>query len=185
VRNGVPVAAAKGTVGQFLDFWLEKDVQPNRTPATHKCYADTIRLHIGPRLGGVRLAEFGSEHVVGLYAALCRTGVGARTRELVHSVLRRAMRKAHEWGRLRANPVLGVGRPKVPKKERTALSPEQARALFTAAAGHRLESLFVLAVTSGLRQGELFALAWRDVDIPGKRLRVRHSLEELNGKLRL
>ena len=40
---------AQGTVGQFLDFWLENDVRPNRSPGTYKSYADTIRLHVRPR----------------------------------------------------------------------------------------------------------------------------------------
>jgi integrase len=70
-------------------------------------------------------------------------------------------------------------------EEKTAVTPDQAWALLKGAAGHRLEALFVLAVNSGLRQGELFGLQWRDVDLTEKQVRVRHSLEELDGKLRL
>jgi integrase len=53
------------------------------------------------------------------------------------------------------------------------LSPEEARRFLDAAAGDRLEALYVLALTTGMRQGELFRLRWQDVDLEGATLSVR------------
>jgi integrase len=64
-------------------------------------------------------------------------------------------------------------------------SAEQVQALLAASAGHRLGALIVLAVFTGLRQGELFALQWPDIDFDAGALSVRYSLEEVNGRLSL
>ena len=62
---------------------------------------------------------------------------------------------------------------------------EQVQKLLKIAEEHRLHALFVLAVTSGLRQGELFAIHWTDLDLKTGLLAVRHTLEEVKGQLRI
>jgi integrase len=71
--------------------------------------------------------------------------------------------------------------PKVQAKEMRALSPEEARQLLTGAVGDPLEALYILAVTVGLRQGELLGLKWQDVDLDAGRLQVRRSIARVNG----
>ena len=61
------------------------------------------------------------------------------------------------------------------------LDPGQVRALLDAVADDRLEALYVLAVTTGMRQGELLALRWRDVDLATGRLRVTGTLYSPRG----
>lgn len=62
------------------------------------------------------------------------------------------------------------------------LSPDEARRLLEAARGDRFDALYVLAITAGLRQGELLALCWRDVDLAGRTVRVTGSLQNLPGE---
>jgi integrase len=69
-----------------------------------------------------------------------------------------------------------VKAPKPTKKEICPLSPEQAKTLLRAAQGDRLEALFVLAVTTGMREGELLGLKWEDIDLEAGKLSVRRSL---------
>lgn len=185
VRTGLGATTARLTLGQFLDFWLDTDVKPNRAPTTFKSYSDTLRLHVKPHIGSAQLSTLQADHVAGLYATLCRNGVPPRTRELVHSVLHRALKRAVVWKRIGWNPVSAVERPKVPKKDKTAATADQARAILAAAAGNRLEAIFAVIVATGMRQGEAFALRWQDVDFEKRQLHVRHSLEELDGVLRL
>jgi integrase len=182
---GVAAEPNRMTVKDLLDQWLELEVKPNRAPATHKSYSDTARLHINPHIGGVRLQDLDSVRVAGLYSTLEKNGVPGRTRELVHSVLRRVLKRAVAWKLKGFNPAAEVERPKVVRRDIPAISPEQANALLDAATGHRLEALFVFAVASGMREGELFALRWQDVEVSTGQVHVRHSLEELNGNLRL
>jgi len=67
-----------------------------------------------------------------------------------------------------------------PAKEATkgirVLNADQARTLLGAARGDRLEALYVLAITAGLREGELLGLRWQDVDLEGATLSVRQQL---------
>jgi integrase len=71
----------------------------------------------------------------------------------------------------------------VSRKEIQPLTSEQALALFEAARGDRLEALYVLAVATGLRQGELLALKWEDVELEEAVLRVRRTLTRSGGKV--
>jgi integrase len=72
--------------------------------------------------------------------------------------------------------------PKVARAEPRVLSPEEARRLLDAARGDPLEALWVLALTTGVRQGELLGLKWSDIDLDGGRLHVRRTAYRLRGR---
>ncbi|HTF33362.1 MAG TPA: hypothetical protein VK714_06620 [Myxococcota bacterium] len=93
-------------------------------------------------------------HVQGLLSTLERDGVSPRLRQMVHAVLRRALRQAVKWNMIPRNPAEVVDRPRAPRPEIKPLDVGQGRQLLEAARGDRLEALYVLAPTTGLRQGE-------------------------------
>jgi integrase len=93
------------------------------------------------------------------------------------------MRKAVELRLLDFNPTRGIRKPAQAKEEVEILTQDQIDALLRSASGNRLEALYVVAVTTGLRQGELFALRWCDIDLTGATLQVCQSLAEHNGHL--
>ena len=64
-------------------------------------------------------------------------------------------------------------------------TPEQANTFLDSIKGHRLEALFVMALTLGLRRGELLGLHWSDVDLDGATLRVNYGLQRFDRKLHL
>lgn len=72
--------------------------------------------------------------------------------------------------------------PRSVQYEATILSPDQAKAFLTYLIGDRYEALFTMALTMGLRRGELLALRWGDVDLKKASLRVQHSLEHVKGE---
>ena len=69
-----------------------------------------------------------------------------------------------------------VKSPKVHNEEVMPFAPEQVRVLLCAASGDRLEALWVVAVHTGLRQGELLGLKWKDLDLDSGKLTVQRSL---------
>ncbi len=73
----------------------------------------------------------------------------------------------------------------MPRKELRTLNAEEAQRLLEAAKGDRLEALLVLALTTGMRQGELLGLQWEDVDLKTGTVYIRRTLLELKGKLTL
>lgn len=91
-------------------------------------------------------------------------------------MLHRALGQAARWDLVARNVVTLVDPPRVARHRITALTPEQARHFLDAARGDRLEALYVVALTTGMRQGELLALRWSDVDESSQALRVRGTL---------
>jgi integrase len=127
----------------------------------------------------VKLGDLSPAHLRGLYAAKLGSGLSGRTVGYIHVTLYSALKAAVLDGLIPRNPASAVKPPRMDKQEMTPLSPAQARALLDAAreADDRWSALYVLAVTTGLRQGELLGLMWEDVDLEGATLRVRHTLQ--------
>lgn len=183
--SGLKVEPDRITVKDMLDRWLELEVRPNRAAGTFQCYRRVVDIHIIPHIGGTRLQDLDSQRVAWLYKVLKENGAKPRTCELAHAVLRRAMRRAVAWKLKTFNPVADVERPRAVRRDVPRITADQANALLEAASGHRLEALFVCAISTGMRQGELFGLRWADVDLAANQIHVNHSLEELNGTTRL
>lgn len=183
--TGSLVVPSRETLGAFLLRWLEDVARTTVRATTHMRYESLVRTHILPRVGGLGLAKLEPRQVQALYSRMETEGAGPRTIELVHAVLHRALDQAVKWGLLMRNPTDAAEKPRVPKRKMQTLSPEQARQLLEAAKEDRLEAVFVLAVATGLRQGELLALHWEDIDLDGGMLMVRHTLQDVRGELRL
>jgi integrase len=90
---------------------------------------------------------------------------------------------AERWGMVTRNVAKLVDPPRVPRHEISPLTPDEARRLMGSATDDRLRALWLTALGTGLRQGELLGLRWQDVDLETRRLCVRHTLARVGGKL--
>ena len=130
----------------------------------------------------VRLKDLAAVHVRRLYRGRLEAGLAPRMVQLVHVTLHKALKQAVMDRLIPRNVTEAVKAPQPEKKEIKPLSPEQARALLDAAEGDRLEALYILAVTTGMRQGELLGLKWEDVDFEAGTLQVRRTLSTRSGR---
>jgi integrase len=96
----------------------------------------------------------------------------------IHTTLSKTLKDAVGDGLIPRNVTEGVKAPRPKKKEVNPLTAEQARCLLEAAYGERFEALYIVALTAGLREGELLGLKWEDVDLGGGKLSVRRTLSE-------
>lgn len=181
--TSLAVEPARVKLGAFLDRWLRDAAKGAVRATTFANYSRVVENHIKPQLGGVMLAALTPVHVQSMIAALERDGKSAETIRLTYAVLRRALKQAVTWRLVGHNACYGVERPRAVKVEIEVLSAEQVGELLHAAEGDRLESLYVLAVASGMRLGELFGLQWHDVDLTAGTIMVRRTLTELAGQL--
>src|SRR3712207_3941574 len=110
--------------------------------------------------------------VRGLYREKLDAGLSPRSVQYVHVTLHKALKQAVMDGLIPRNATDAVKPPQVRREEMQPLLPDQVKVLLEAARDERLEALYVLAVTSGLRQGELLGLKWEDVDLEARTLRV-------------
>jgi integrase len=170
------------TVGRYLADWITT-VKPSIRVQTWMHYEQYLRLHAVPRLGRLSLARLDRRHLHELYAEKLREGLSPTTVRHLHAALRRALADAVRWGMIARNPAAVVTPPRAARHEIRPLTPEQARALLGACAGERLGALYVLALTTGMRRGELLGLRWADVDLVVGVLGVRATLYRAEGKL--
>ncbi len=169
------------TLAAFLDGWLEGTVKGSVKTTTYESYERVIRCHIKPELGGRKLKTLAPDHVQALYQRKLDSGLAPGTVRLVHSVLSRALDQAVKWGTVPRNVCKATTPPKPDSEEIKPLDAEQSRQILKAAGEDRLEVLYVLAVTAGLRSGELLGLRWQDLDLENTVLRVRRTKSTAKG----
>ena len=169
------------TLEEYIARRLEDSVRGSVKINTYQSYASLVRMHVCPTLGSTKLSALTPAHVQGLYRQKLDDGLAPKTVKYIHTTLHRALRQAVRWGLVPRNAAAEADPPKVITPEMRPLSPIQARTLLQAASGNRLEALYVLAVSTGMRQGELLALAWEDVDPEARTVRVRRTLTLAKG----
>lgn len=181
IENGLSISGAKITLGEYLHYWLENYKEAIR-PKTWQQYEGIARNHLIPHLGKVRLGDLQPDHIHRFYNTMVRNGHSLRTMQLIHSVIRRALVIAMREGFIGRNPVQIVQPPRYVKEEMQVLTDTQARQLLIAAQGMRNEALYHLAVTTGMRQGELLGLKWTDIDWAGCTIQIQRQLQRITGE---
>jgi len=178
-----PIPDRRTKLGPFLRRWLDEVARPTLRASTYSSYDDILRLHLVPGLGRIPIAKLAPDEVQSFLNAKLASGLSPRRVRYLHAVLRRALVTAERWGLVTRNVAKLVDPPRVPRYEIRPLTPEQARRLIETASDDRLRALWITALGTGLRQGELLGLRWEDVDLDARRLRVRHTLARVDGKL--
>ena len=180
-----PIPSQREKVGPFLRRWLDEVARPTLRASTYSSYDDSLEGHLVAGLGHIALSKLTPAEVQAFLNRKLASGLSPRRVQYIHAVLRRALRTAERWGMVSRNVAKLVDPPRVPKHEINPLTPEQARQLIVAAEDDRHRALYVTALGTGLRQGELLGLRWNDVDLDAGRLRVRHTLANVGGTLTL
>jgi integrase len=180
--RGLPVALPKQTVVQFLSRWLDESVTTSVRPRTATRYRELVELHILPTLGRTSLTKLTPQDLRQLYAAKLAEGLAPRTVGHIHRVLHHALGQALRWDLVARNVCDAVDPPRVTRTEIRALNPDEARHFLAAAVDDPLEALYVLALTTGMRQGELLGLKWQDIDLDNGALQVRRTIGRVRGQ---
>jgi integrase len=179
--RGLVFEAGNLTVEEYLNRWLTDSVQNTVRNTTFERYEQITRKHIVPEIGRAKLKALTPAHVRGIYRKKLEAGLSARTVQYIHVTLHKALKQAVRDGLVPRNSTEAVKPPQVRREEIHPLTSEQVKTLFEAAKGDRLEALYILAVTTGLRQGELLGLKWDDVDMESSALQVRRTLTTAKG----
>jgi integrase len=183
-EGGLTFDAGTTTVGEYLTRWLSHSVRDTVSQKTYERYESIVRVHLSPALGAIRLKTLTPGHVRGLYREKLDAGLAPRSVLHIHRTLSKALKQATDDGLIPRNAASSVKPPRPRSEEIQPLSRDQVRTFLDTIRGDRMEALYVLAVTAGLRQGELLALKWEDVDLEGTNptLEVRRSLSETRGR---
>ena len=178
-HDGTVVPSDRLTAGAFFAQWLDGHKAAVRH-RTWKRYEGLLRLHAIPFIGRRRLNRLEPHHLQSLYSERMHVLSPASVRQL-HAVLRRALEDTFRWDLVSRNVASLVKPPRVPRFEIKPWSSEQAQVFLQAARGNRFEALYTLAITTGMREGEMLGLHWDEVDLEYGHLQVRYSLEWQTG----
>jgi integrase len=182
-NGGLMFDAGNLTVGEYLDSWLSDSVRGTVRSSTFERHEGIIRLHIKPSLGRVWLKKLTPAHVRGLHREKLDAGLAPATVGKIHSTLHKALSQAVSDGIVPRNAA-DVKAPRPTPEEMRPLSETEVRAFLDLAreSGDRFEALYVLAITTGLRRGELLGLRWDDVSMERSTLRVGRALVREGGR---
>ena len=180
-RDRMLAEQAAGTFGRaepktilfsdFADQWL-RDYAALKRGSTQDDYAGVVNKHLKPFFGDRDLKQITPEEVQGFVTAELETGYKPRTVNKVITIANMMFKHAEMWGYLDVNPARFVERPREQKKERDYLKPDEVRRLLETAPEKYLP-VFATGALAGLREGELLALRWSDVDLEHGLIYVR------------
>ena len=177
-RDAGIVADSEGlTVERYMERWLES-IRDRVRPGTFKPYEAITRLHINPTLGSTKLDKLNAMQLEKLYSQKLKSGLSPRRVRYIHVTIRKALKDAVRLQLLYRNVADSATPPRQVKSEIEPLTQDQLRTLLDASRGDRMHALYVLAITTGMRQGELIGLQWKDIDLDGGTLRVNRSVYE-------
>ena len=188
VQQKIRAAVAEGEQGRlpapenlalerYLLRWLEDAVASSVARRTAAVYAYHVREHILPSLGKHKLKALTPTDLQSLYTRLLRRGLAPKTVKNVHGVIRKALGQAVAWNLVATNVALAAKPPRVERRELATLSAAEVRRMWASVEGTRWKPFLILAIKTGLRQGELLGLRWDDIDFVTGALQVRRQLQ--------
>lgn len=185
---GTYIAPSKVTVGQWLDVW-QQDYLVNVRPSTVTSYEATIRNHIKPRIGAIRLEALTTHDIQEFYNSLRspsenRKALSAKTIKNIHGILHHALQQAMLNNYIRTNPSNSCVIPRATKKKVKPLNEYQIADFLKAIKGHKYESMFLVALFTGIRQGEVCGLQWECVDFDDGTILIDKQLQSLRATTR-
>jgi len=177
INQGIYRPKTTLTFREFVDTQWQPSLFPTFKRSTSRGYTYLFRKYLFTTFGDCKLAEI-TRQMVQAFVAQLGQRLAPKSVSLAKNALSKVFTTAIEWGYVQENPTTGVRLPAhIVQRERIALTPEQVRKL-TAELEEPYKSMVLIAVLTGLRRGELFALRWGVVDFERKSISVRESVYE-------
>ena len=152
---------------------------------TYKSYEVNVRVHIVPELGRIALTQLTPQQVQRFINSKLDSGLAPKTVTYIRQTLHAALAHAERWGLVHRNVASLTEMPRRERREMTVFTTAEARRFLEAIEGDRLEALDRVALTLGLRLGEVLGLQWADVDFEGNALHIRHGLQRFGHEYHL
>ncbi|PWI56668.1 site-specific integrase [Sulfoacidibacillus thermotolerans] len=183
VHSGNYIEPSNETLSSFLQKWIDYKKTQVRQRSI-EIYEKSIRLHIIPKLGFYEINKLRSHHLRSFYSQLSEEGLSNRYISQIHSILHNAFKKAVEWEMLPRNIVETVDAPRPVRIKFSVWTLEESQRFLKANENHRFYIAFLLALTTGMRLGEILALRWSDIHFFKSQLTVNRTASQHGGKMR-
>lgn len=180
IDAGTYKAPCKMTVAQWLDIWVAEYLNSVK-PLTKHNYNKQVQKHLKPALGAARLEALDTHTIQRFYNSLIASGLSPKTVKNIHGILHCALQQAIACDYIYRNPADACKLPKVTKPEIKPLEPEEIARLLKEAEQDDYCNLFIVAMFTGMRQGELLGLAWECVDFKSGIITIKQQLQCKDG----
>ena len=183
VNDNTYTEPSKLTLSAWMDIWVSEYLGGVK-PRTLDSYKATVRTHIKPGLGAVKLSALSAHEVQRFYNNLQKgeKPLSAKTVKNVHGVLHKALQQAVEIGYLSTNPTSVCKLPRVEKAEIKPLDSEAIADFLKAVQGHQYEAVYVVTLFTGLREGEVLGLTWDCIDFDTGTITIKQQLQRVRGE---
>ncbi|MBE5471713.1 tyrosine-type recombinase/integrase [Mycobacteroides abscessus] len=180
-HNGIRRPTQAYTVSRWLDAWLESISTTAIRPKTRELYESTIRLHLKPRLGHIKLTDLRPLTLQSAINTAVEEGNSTRHILLLRQVLSSALSEAERQELVTRNVARMIRIPSYRPSEKTVWDADEAARFLSVARSHPHYGAFILALTGGLRLGEVLGLQWNDVDFDKRTITLWHQLQRVRG----
>jgi integrase len=196
IERGLVIDGKKISFKEFADRWLKDYAEPSLAPKTLFRYKEILDTRILPSLGHIKLDQLRPTHIIEFENMLREDGIrkdkktGGLSEKTIlqhHRIISSILSDAVQWQLLFSNPAARVKPPKVPKKQAKCYDEEQVATLLDALdqlppGDLKYRVMVELALTTGLRRGELGGLEWKDLDFDKCTLDVRQASQYIPGQ---
>jgi integrase len=174
VHGGEFIEPSKMSYREYKDLWREKYALGQVRPSTLAMYESLWNNHLMPALGDVSIAKIGTEDIQSLKSTKLSEGRAPQSVKHMLRLVRQMLEHAVDWGYIRSNPAKKVKDPTIPRMEMDFLTADECR-LFLEHVPPKWYVFFYAAITTGLRQGELMAMKWSNLDWNRQQYFVREN----------
>ncbi len=175
MNNGTYVEPTKTLYKEFLIDWLENKKHSIKNQ-TYKNYVTVSNTHIIPELGNLTVQQLNAMVLQKFVNSLCHKALSSAYIKKVLDVVNGSLEKAKRLGIITNNPTELVEKPRIAKKEMKVWDVNEVERFLKVADSDRLYIAFLLAITTGMRQGEILGLRWKDINFENHTLSIRQTL---------
>lgn len=165
----------------FLEYWLDNYVRQNLAENTVTGYETNIYKHIIPKIGNMRVGKIKPVHIQGLYNTLLDEGLSPTSVRYIHRNLHSAFHYAEKMQIFKNSAIDSVIPPKGTSFKPKALTRAECKKLLSCARNSEMYLPVLLALSLGLRRGEVLGLCWSDINFEKCVLHIERSANRSKG----
>jgi integrase len=185
IDKGTYFEPSEMTLSEYLDYWLENHAKPNTSQRTLENYQYIIMQHIKPTLGHLKISKLQPSHLQEYYAQKLSNGkmdggggLSAQSVKHHHRLIFKVLKDAVKWLLIVRNVAEAVTSPKTRKVEMATWDNEQVKIFLDVSKDSSYYQIYLIAINTGMRRGEVLGLRWQDIDFDNNLIYVRQSLQE-------
>jgi integrase len=173
----------KETVGTFIVNFLENTIKNEVSESTYRSQKGYTENHIIPFLGKIKLQKLTAIEIQKFYSHLIEQGLSPGTVHNIGNFLGKTLRIASEWGLINRNVAAVVKKPTYKQPKMKVWTQDEVDRFLDKTRTSRFHAAYVIALTTGMRFGEICALNWDDVDLKNRLIHVNKTVVYASKKI--